>query len=126
MVRWQHSNDGMEDGFIQFNQIFEKANWKVGYGLIFIDSPDEREVQFRFGTDDGSKLWLNDQEIWKLNRTNPAIFDLFKRTVTLKKGMNKVLIKVFNTVGDWGFFFRVTDEQGIGAKGITFVSADEN
>ena len=121
-VKWQHAHDGMEDGFINFKEIFERDNWKVAYGLIYIDSPDEREVQFRFGSDDGSKVWLNDQEIWKLNRSDPAIFDDNKRTVILKQGRNKVLIKVLNTVGDWGFFFRVTDENGIGIEDVRFVA----
>ncbi len=125
-VKWQHANDGMEDGFINFKEIFERNNWKVAYGLIYIDSADEREVQLRFGSDAGSKVWLNDQEVWKLNRMDPAIFDDNKRTVILKKGRNKVLIKVLNTVGDWGFFFRVTDENGIGIEDIRFVAADEN
>ncbi len=125
-VRWQHADDGMEDGFINFKEIFEKDNWKVAYGLIYIDSPDEREVQFRFGSDDGSKVWLNDEEIWKLNRMDPAIFDDNKRIVKLNKGRNKVLIKVLNTVGDWGFFFRVTDENGIGFADVKFVAANEN
>jgi len=125
-IKWQHADDGMEDGFINFKEIFERDHWKVAYGLIYIDSPDEREVQFRFGSDDGSKVWLNNQEIWKLNRMDPAIFDDNKKTVILKKGYNKVLIKVLNTVGDWGFFFRVTDENGIGIKDVRFVVADEN
>jgi tetratricopeptide (TPR) repeat protein len=124
-VKWQHADDGMEDGFINFKEIFEKDNWKVAYGLLYIDSPGEREVQFRFGSDDGNKVWLNDQEIWKLNRSGDAIFDADKRPVKLRKGRNKVLIKVCNTFGDWGFFFRVTDEKGIGIEEVRFVAVDE-
>ena len=124
-VRWQQANDNREDGFINFRAIFQNSTWKVGYGLIFIESPDEREVQFRFGADDASKIWLNDQEIWKLNRTGDAIFDAHKRTVKLNQGRNKVLIKVTNVIGDWGFFFRVTDENGLGFEDLRFVAADE-
>ncbi len=124
-VKWQRAHDGMEDGFINFSQIFEQNNWKVAYGLIYLVSPENREVQFRFGTDNGSKVWLNDEEIWKLNRNGDAVFDDYNRTVTLHKGRNKVLIKVNNTVGDWGFFFRVTDEKGIGFPDIRFVGAND-
>jgi len=125
-ANWQRANDAMEDGYVNFKEIFEKYIWKVAYGLIYIDSPVEQEVQFRFGTDEGSKVWLNDQEIWKLNRASDAIFDAYKRTVKLKKGLNKVLIKVCNTYGNWGFFFRVTDGKGIGVEDIRFVAGDEN
>lgn len=124
-VNWQHANDEMEDGYINFKENFKKNIWKVAYGLIYIDSPIEQEVQFRFGTDEGSKVWLNDREIWKLNRSSDAIFDAYKRTVKLNKGMNKVLIKVCNTYGNWGFFFRVTDDKGTGLEDIRFVAADE-
>ncbi len=123
-VKWQQAKDGMEDGFINFKDMFQQDNWKVAYGLIYIESPDEREVQFRFGSDDGSKVWLNDQEIWRLNRGGDAVFDGNNRTVKLNKGRNKVLIKVINTAGDWGFFFRVTDEKGIGLPDIRFVAAE--
>jgi hypothetical protein len=42
----------------------------------------------------------------------------------LKKGLNRVLIKVCNRLGDWGFYFRVTDETGKGVPVVEFVSAD--
>jgi len=47
---------------------------------------------------------------WKLNEHRNAIFDDDIIRVSLKKGLNKVLIKVCNRLGDWGFYFRVTDE----------------
>lgn len=124
-ISWQRAKDGTNDGFINLREMFERFNWSVAYGLIFIDSPDEKTVQFRFGTDDGSKLWLNGSEIWRLNQGGPAIFDDNKINVTLNKGINKVLIKVCNGPSDWGFFFRVTDHEGNGIPDIRFVSADE-
>jgi len=89
-IKWQHANDAMEDGFINFSKIFPKENWAVAYAVIYIDSPDDQEVQFRFGTDDGSRIWLNDQEIWRLNRNGTAVFDDNTKTVTLKKGIAKI------------------------------------
>ena len=115
----------MNDGFINFNGTDQIFNWAVGYGLIYINSPDEKKVQFRFGTDDEVKIWLNDKEIWRLFQGGPAVFDDNKINVTLKKGLNKVLIKVCNSVSDYGFFFRITDEDGIGVQDIKYVSADK-
>lgn len=124
-IAWKSADDGINDGFINFNDTNRIYNWAVGYGLIYIDSPDEKEVQFRFGTDDEVKIWLNDTQIWLLFQGGPAVFDDNKVNVKLKKGLNKVLIKVCNSVSDWGFFFRITDENGIGVPDIKFVSADE-
>jgi len=124
-VSWRQANDGIFDGFINLREIYERYNWSVAYGLLYVNSPDEKQVQLRFGTDDGSKLWLNGEEIWKFNKGGPAVFDEYKRNVTLQKGLNTILIKVCNTVSDWGFFFRVTDKKGDGVPDIEFLSARE-
>lgn len=123
--KWQLANDKVNDGFINLGDICLKKNWAVGYGLIYVNSPIEQKVQFRIGTDDGSKVWLNGKKIWTFNQGGPAIFDDNKIDVTLKQGRNKILIKVCNGIGDWGFFFRVTDKNGIGIPDITFHSAKE-
>ncbi|MBN1153698.1 hypothetical protein JXB12_02115, partial [candidate division KSB1 bacterium] len=112
--------DEQLDGFINFASLFNPNVWSVAYAMIDIIAPDEREVQLRFGSDDGSKIWLNDDIVWLLNRHRPAYFDVSKISVKLKKGQNRVLVKVCNTVGDWGFFFRVTDEKGDGFGDIRF------
>ena len=124
-LAWQHADDGVYDGFVNLRTIYETYCWSVAYGLIFVYSPEDEEVQLRIGTDDGSKVWLNDREIWKFNQGGPAIFDDNRIDVRLKEGLNKILVKVCNGVGDWGYFFRITDKEGNGVSGIEFVPADE-
>jgi tetratricopeptide (TPR) repeat protein len=124
-IAWKSSNDGINDGFINFNGPDDMFNWAVGYGLIYVETPEKRDVQLRFGTDDEVKIWLNDEEVWSLFQGGPAVFDDNKINVKLNKGLNKVLIKVCNSVSDWGFFFRITDKNGIGVQDIKFISADE-
>jgi hypothetical protein len=121
-VLWQPAMDAKQDGFINFAEIFSLGYWSVAYGLIYVNSPETKNVQFRFGSDDQGKIWLNDNEVWALHKGGPAVFDDNKIDVTLKKGLNKILVKVCNTVGDWGFFFRITDENGIGVPDIQFIS----
>ena len=112
----------MKEGFINLKQVFKKSNWSVAYGLLYLISPENRKVQFRIGTNEAVKVWLNDEEIWRFNSNRAAIFDDDIIKVTLQKGANKILIKVCNRVGDWGFYFRVTDEEGNGIPDIQFFS----
>jgi hypothetical protein len=72
------------------------------------------------------KLWLNDALVWRSNRYRGAIFDDDIFQATLKPGLNKILIKICNRIGEWGFYFRVTDEQGNGVHDIQFIPADKN
>lgn len=105
--------------------MYKNYNWKVGYGLIYIQSPDQKAAQIRIGTNESAKLWLNDQEVWRMNIGRDAIFDDDIIPVVLQPGLNKILLKVCNWINEWGFYFRVTDEEGMGFPDIEFVSADQ-
>ncbi len=84
-----------------------------------------REAQIRIGTNDSAKLWLNDKEVWRMNIGRDAVFDSDIVPVVLQPGLNKILIKVCNRINEWGFYFRVTDENGRGLPDIEFVSVDK-
>ena len=124
-ISWIHANDGKEDGFIDFRTIYApNSNWSVAYALIYVDSKIEQDAELRFGTDDEGKIWFNDELVWRLNEGGPAVFDDYRLKVTLKRGVNTLLIKVCNNPGDWGFFFRITDENGDGLRDIHYFSAE--
>jgi len=123
-ITWLCANDEFHDGYVDLQKILKQYNWSVGYGLIYIKSPDSKNVQIRVGTNDAAKIWLNDELVWKYNRGRDASFDDDIIKVCLKTGLNKILIKVCNRISLWGFYFRVTDEKGDGMPGIEFVSAD--
>ena len=106
------------------NQIYKKYNWSVAYGVIYVKSPERKKAQIRIGTNDSVKLWLNEKEVWRMNIGRDAIFDSDIASVVLEPGLNKILMKVCNRINEWGFYFRVTDEEGKGIDGIEFVAAD--
>jgi len=125
-IMWQQANDGVAEGYINLKQIFSPNIWSVAYGLIYINSPQQQPAQFRIGTNEAVKLWLNGKQVWTFNRVRDAIFDDDVVDVSLKPGLNKMLIKVSNRLGDWGFYFRVTDNNGHGLTDIEFISPKEN
>jgi len=84
----------------------------IVYGLAYVYSPEARGSHILLGSDDGVRVWLNEE----LVHSNPAyrgvVVDQDKVKVTLKKGWNKVLIKVLQGAGDWGFCLRFADPDG--------------
>ena len=108
-VRWNKSTDDVFDGFIDLGK---DLNWRAAYALATVTSPDEREVQFRFGRDDQGKIWLNGKEVFANENSGWAILDNDIIPVTLKAGKNTILVKVCNGELSWGFFFRITDADG--------------
>lgn len=93
--------------------------------MIYINSPDKRTVQLRIATDEACKMWLNDKLVWQVYRKWPVPIDNDISPVVLHPGDNKLLIKVTNSLKNWGFYFRVTDEKGNGFPDIKFVPADK-
>jgi tetratricopeptide (TPR) repeat protein len=124
-ITWQRANDGFHDGYVDLQKILKQYNWSVGYGLVHVNSPEEKDIQIRVGTNDAAKIWLNDELVWKLNIGRDASFDDDIVNVSLQPGLNEILIKVCNRISLWGYYFRLTDKEGNGLPDIHFVSPDE-
>jgi hypothetical protein len=99
-------------GFIDLNELFQPNEQVVAYGLTYVYSPDERSTHILLGSDDGVRVWLNDE----LVHSNPAYRgyspDQDRIKVSLKSGWNKVLVKVLQGAGGWGFSLRLADPDG--------------
>lgn len=108
-ISWQKFTDGVFDGFIDLGK---DINWRVSYAYATVTSPDEREVQFRFDSDDQSKMWLNGKEIFTNMQEQAAIVDRYTIPAKLKVGKNTLLVKVCNAELNWGFYLRITDADG--------------
>ena len=110
----------------------------------YVFSPKEQQVQIRWGGDRYSKVFLNGEEIGKalvgfpnnvITYTDPdwwhaggnwkhlqdnATKDANKVNVTLKKGWNRVLVKVGNDrEGVLGLYFRISGNKGENLNLIT-------
>ena len=127
IVHWGRIDDHPKNVYIDLSythfESFERTGiefgWNVrrteavAYLLTYVDSPEDIEAQFRIGSSDTIKIWLNDELKFSLDTLRNAYPDQDIFSVRLKKGDNKVLIKVGNyKTNGWGFYFRITDAQG--------------
>jgi hypothetical protein len=102
-----------ESGFINLQKLLEPNEQTIAYGLTYVFSPEDRKAQMLIGSDDGVRIWLNDNLI----HTNPAYRGAYPDQdtipVILKKGWNKLLVKVLQGGGGWGFYVRFIDPEGV-------------
>lgn len=102
-----------ESGFINLQKLLEPNEQTIAYGLTYVFSPEDRKAQLLIGSDDGVRIWLNDNLI----HTNPAYRGAYPDqdtiTVMLRKGWNKLLVKVLQGGGGWGFYARFIDPEGV-------------
>ncbi|MCY4404420.1 MAG: sigma-70 family RNA polymerase sigma factor [Candidatus Poribacteria bacterium] len=108
-VSWQKCPDDLLDGIVRF---WENTDWSVGYAFATVVSPDDRDVQFRFDSDDQGKVWLNGKEVFTHTKSFKVEFDRYMFPVKLKKGINSILVKVCEEEGGWAFILRITDQDG--------------
>ena len=108
-VSWQKYTDEILNGYIGLGN---DENWATGYAFATVNSPDEREVEFRFDSDDQGKVWLNGVEVFAHTKTFTAEIDNFIIPITLNAGKNSILVKVCEETGGWGFYLRITDKNG--------------
>ncbi len=117
---WQPAVDGSYDGYVNLRKIFGRSSWAVAYAAVAVHSPDDRVVQLRIGTDESFKLWLNGDLVSQAYRQYDAPLDNDIVKVMLRPGDNHLLLKVTNSIREWGFYLRVTDGNGDGFEDILF------
>ncbi len=84
----------------------------VAYVACYLVSPGELKVQFRLGSDDGYKLWVNHEYVGGLDICRGIKPDDNIHLVQLHKGLNPVLLKVVDRRYGHGFCLAVTDGKG--------------
>lgn len=108
-ITWKKYEDEILNGYIGLG---DNENWSTGYAYATVISPDNRNVDFRFDSDDQGKVWLNGMLIFEHTKANTAEIDNFEFHANLKKGKNIILVKVCEETGGWGFYLRITDKNG--------------
>lgn len=108
-ISWKKLEDEVLNGYIHLGH---GEDWAAGYAYAVVVSPDNRQVVFRFDSDDQGKVWLNGRSIFEHTKTFTAQIDNFEFHASLKKGRNIILVKVCEETGGWGFYLRITDMNG--------------
>ncbi len=65
-----------------------------------------------FGSDDAAVVWLNGRRAHHIARDRPLSLDSDRFELPLQAGVNRLIVKVDNGIGDWGFALRVFDDEG--------------
>jgi len=108
-IKWKRYYNHSASGYVDLKAIMPITDNAAAYALTYIYSPIEQKIQFLLGSDDSIKLWVNDEILVSLSISRRAVLDENIAYSTLKKGWNKILLKICQNWGGWGFYFRATD-----------------
>ena len=99
------------DDFVDGEVHHLSGGTSVTYLYREIETPSERTLTLALGSDDGIKIWLNGNVIHAKNDQRLVAPDTDTATVDLQPGVNRLLMKIVNHGGGYGFYFRVADED---------------
>ncbi len=88
---------------------FDPYEMVVVYALTYIYSPKDQTLPLLLGTDDGVKVFLNNQPIHRVLAVRVVRVDQDRVPLALKKGWNTLMLKIENNYGGYNFYARVLD-----------------
>jgi hypothetical protein len=93
------------DGHVHSLKQFDQSDNCVCYLYREIDAPKPIKRRVSLGSDDSIAVWLNGEKLLSKEAARPAAADQEFVTLDLKKGTNRLLVKIGNKNGDWAFYF---------------------
>ena len=124
-IKWFTPSVFPRYGYVDLNSLFYPSYGALAYGVTYIYIPREGEYQIGIGADDVVTLWINDQLVLNEKTPRKVAFDQYRIRCTLSQGWNKILIKVGQDDGAWGFYFRITDKDGQPIDGLKVLEVPE-
>jgi hypothetical protein len=123
-LAWQ-SHPDWKDGKVQ---ALEGDNSAV-YLFRTLTAEQARSVTLYLGSDDGIRGWLNGREFIAKDVSRAAAPNQDEARVELQKGENRLLLKISNGGGEFGFYFSTDknagDEKLIELRAIAAVAPDK-
>jgi len=95
-----------------------KGDNRVAYFRTRLSSPKEQKARIELGSDDGVKVWINGQLVHQNNAERPVQPGQDKADVTLKEGVNLVLVKLTQGGGQWAMCVRFRSPDGGKLEGL--------
>lgn len=92
---------------ISLLEAFSQNEDVVAYAFATIEAPTSRPVTFSVGSNDGIKIFLNGELVHENHRGRVVVADADAASVQLVPGVNRILLKIDQSAGGWGFCFRL-------------------
>jgi len=122
-VKWKALTKGVAPLNINLLAAIGPGGNRAAYMKTHVYSSTDQDVRLEMGSDDGIKVWINE----KVVHSNPAVRGIRpgedKAKASLRRGWNKVLVKIAQGGGDWAFCLRIVKPDGGVLEGLK-VSVD--
>jgi alpha-galactosidase len=101
-LHWQPAKAGKR-GFVDLGALFGNSEWSVAYAFVEIESVRARDTVLKCGSDDAVRIWLNGSIVHSHEVGRAYLPGSDEVAVDLSAGVNRLLLKIVNYTGGWGF-----------------------
>ena len=100
--------------YVDFNASLKSSNDRaMGFVVTYIECEDEMAgVIMAVSSNDEGRIYFNGTDIYVFSEPRTLELDVDKGRVTLKKGVNVIVFKIFNEQGNWQGAMRFLDKSG--------------
>ncbi|HYO53778.1 DUF3857 domain-containing protein [Archangium sp.] len=105
-VSWRRLAVNPADGYVDLGSAVRPNREAVAYALTWLEAPAETRVALGVGTSGAFRLWVNGEKVATSDHYNVPRPDQSRVSVRLRKGLNRVLLKVCQESGPLGFYLR--------------------
>lgn len=113
-VSWRRPAAKSPDGVVDLSVPLRPSTEAVGYALTWLSASAETKANLSLGTSGGFRLFVNGVKVASSDRYNLPRPDQHRVQVNLRKGFNRVLLKVCQEKGPFGFALRAEKPEGPG------------
>ncbi|HEY7724078.1 MAG TPA: DUF3857 domain-containing protein [Anaeromyxobacteraceae bacterium] len=99
-------------GFVDLGATMRPTREVTAYALAVLESPREQRVRLLLGASGAVKLWVNGALALEDAAAHPARPDQLAAAATLRKGPNRVLVKISQEDGRLGLYLRLATPGG--------------
>ena len=111
-VRWRKVPARTASGYTELSTLLRPNAGVVAYALTFLQADAETRVDLGLGTPGAFRLWVNGIKAASSDAYHPPQVDQARVQVKLRKGVNRVLLKLCHDTGPLGFYFRYQRSEG--------------
>lgn len=118
-TKWYATTSTAKYAVVDLNKVIGKVKDAVAYGYAELESPDDRDVEFRAASATAIKIFVNGKEVFARECYHQSSDpDSHIAVGRLKKGKNAILLKICQNdqkepwAQEWVYQLRVTDALG--------------
>jgi len=100
------------DGSVNLSALLDPDSWSCAYLASHLSSPRAMPAVLRLGVGRAVKVWLNGRLLLSSDDVERAGFDQLAVSAGLRRGWNRLLVKVCQRNGPWLLRLRLTDPRG--------------